>query len=192
MSKKTTAKVETLTAQVRVLMVGNRQITLSVARQLDHVDSLRAEQIMGRVRIGKDRGLSIIGQNDSGDLVICPGIPRPRINDFFECPDDWKVCRHWNHRKPVRVFSGENSDETCVLYFPPYEGQGIDEGHISGHISECKKTSVGKSPCQGKIAFLDMENLKREEEAALADYRAALSNYETAAAAPLIVLAGLK
>lgn len=49
MSKKTTAKVETLTAQVRVLMVGNRQITLSVARQLDHVDSLRAEQINARV-----------------------------------------------------------------------------------------------------------------------------------------------
>ena len=32
-----TATVETLTAEVRVLMVGNRQITLSVAKQLDEV-----------------------------------------------------------------------------------------------------------------------------------------------------------
>jgi hypothetical protein len=33
----TTATVETLTAQVRVLQVGNRQITLSIYKQLDTV-----------------------------------------------------------------------------------------------------------------------------------------------------------
>ena len=33
----TTATVETLTASVNVLQVGSRQITLSVARQLDEV-----------------------------------------------------------------------------------------------------------------------------------------------------------
>ena len=33
----TTATVQTLTAEVRVLMVGNRQITLSVVKQLDRV-----------------------------------------------------------------------------------------------------------------------------------------------------------
>ena len=32
-----TATVESLTAEVRVLMVGSRQVTLSVARQLDEV-----------------------------------------------------------------------------------------------------------------------------------------------------------
>ena len=37
-SEMTTATVETLTAEVRVLAVGNRQITLSVAKQLDFVE----------------------------------------------------------------------------------------------------------------------------------------------------------
>jgi hypothetical protein len=45
----TTATVETLTAQVRVLMLGSRQVTLSVFRQLDHatIDDL---DVIGRVR----------------------------------------------------------------------------------------------------------------------------------------------
>jgi hypothetical protein len=49
MNSSSTATVETLTAEVRVLMVGNRQITLSVFRQLDPV---RHDQIepFGRVR----------------------------------------------------------------------------------------------------------------------------------------------
>lgn len=52
----TTAEVQTLTAEVRVLMVGNRQVTLSVARQLDEFD-LEIEapenfEPFGRVRTG--------------------------------------------------------------------------------------------------------------------------------------------
>jgi hypothetical protein len=42
------ATVEALTAQVRVLMVGSRQITLSVYWQLDDVDPDEVE-IFGRV-----------------------------------------------------------------------------------------------------------------------------------------------
>lgn len=52
----TTAEVQTLTAEVRVLMVGNRQVTLSVARQLDefHLGIEPAEHFepFGRVRTG--------------------------------------------------------------------------------------------------------------------------------------------
>lgn len=54
----TTATVETLTAEVRVLMVANRQITLSVARQLDRIDwpwgdpPLSEFTPFGRVRTG--------------------------------------------------------------------------------------------------------------------------------------------
>ena len=51
-----TATVETLTAEVRVLMVGNRQITLSVAKQLDRMDPYEyptdAFEPFGRVRTG--------------------------------------------------------------------------------------------------------------------------------------------
>lgn len=45
-----TATVETLTAEVRVLMVGSRQVTLSVARQLDWIDITQLEPF-GRVAI---------------------------------------------------------------------------------------------------------------------------------------------
>lgn len=58
----TTATVEVLTAEVRVLMVGSRQITLSVARQLDYVPVTSLEPF-GRVRLGSDEPdwLTLIG-----------------------------------------------------------------------------------------------------------------------------------
>ncbi|MCV7316314.1 hypothetical protein H7J77_12285 [Mycolicibacillus parakoreensis] len=53
----TTATVETLTAEVRVLQVGNRQITLSVAKQLDAFDLCQDEALdftpFGRIRTGR-------------------------------------------------------------------------------------------------------------------------------------------
>jgi hypothetical protein len=48
-SNSTTATVETLTAEVRVLMVGSRQVTLSVYNQLDEVPYADIEPY-GRVR----------------------------------------------------------------------------------------------------------------------------------------------
>lgn len=58
----TSATVETLTAEVRVLMVGNRQVTLSVYRQLDTVLSGEIDPF-GRVRDSKDEGaLNVVGR----------------------------------------------------------------------------------------------------------------------------------
>lgn len=48
MSDSTTATVETLTAEVRTLVVGSRQVTMSVFNQLDKVDPDQIEP-MGRV-----------------------------------------------------------------------------------------------------------------------------------------------
>jgi len=52
----TTATIETLTAEVRVLMVGSRQVTLSVAKQLDRTsffeDGPGAITPFGRVKTG--------------------------------------------------------------------------------------------------------------------------------------------
>jgi hypothetical protein len=52
--------VEVLTAEVRVLMVGSRQITLSVVRQLDHADPGEI-QPFGRVRTDRDSTLASAG-----------------------------------------------------------------------------------------------------------------------------------
>lgn len=51
MSDKHEAMVEVLTAEVRVLQVGRRQVTLSVVRQLDWADPADVEPF-GRVRTG--------------------------------------------------------------------------------------------------------------------------------------------
>ena len=48
----TTATVETLVAEVRVLKVGSRQITLSVAKQLDEVPVFELEPF-GRIHCGE-------------------------------------------------------------------------------------------------------------------------------------------
>lgn len=47
------ATVEVLTAEVRVLMVGSRQVTLSVYKQLDVAILGREFEIFGRIRAGR-------------------------------------------------------------------------------------------------------------------------------------------
>jgi hypothetical protein len=75
----TTATVETLTAEVRVLMVGNRQVTLSVYRQLDKVDSMEIVPF-GRVNDGKDSGTWVVGKDaESGALVRAQYIDNPGL-----------------------------------------------------------------------------------------------------------------
>lgn len=66
----TTAHVEMLTAQVRTLMVGSRQITLSIAKQLDWVE-FKDVIPFGRVRIRKTHLIDVIGiHRKTGDLVL--------------------------------------------------------------------------------------------------------------------------
>jgi hypothetical protein len=64
-----TATVEVLTAEVRVVQVGSRQVTLSVVRQLDWAGAEDVEPF-GRVRTGDDSPgrVEIIGSQD-GVLV---------------------------------------------------------------------------------------------------------------------------
>jgi hypothetical protein len=64
------ATVEVLTAEVRVLMVGSRQVTLSVYRQLDYCEP-EVITPFGRVR-DKDQDYGdvyVIGVDDVGSLV---------------------------------------------------------------------------------------------------------------------------
>jgi len=62
------AHVQVLTAEVRALMVGSRQVTLSVARQLDYVGLSELEPF-GRVRIGDEQ--RVIGRRlKDGALVL--------------------------------------------------------------------------------------------------------------------------
>ena len=71
----TTARVEVLTAEVRVLMVGSRQVTLSVYSQLDRV-ALHAMTPFGRVSVKRPadpfaewKQIDLVGADRSGILV---------------------------------------------------------------------------------------------------------------------------
>jgi hypothetical protein len=68
-----TATVEVLTAEVRVLMVGSRQVTLSVARQLDEIDGYEITPF-GRIETGRKHGpretvVEVIGRAEDGALA---------------------------------------------------------------------------------------------------------------------------
>lgn len=79
----TQATVEVLTAEVRALMVGSRQITQSVAKQLDRVP-LESMQPFGRIRIGSEERL-VIGRHETGVLTVASYDDRP-ILDLSNLP----------------------------------------------------------------------------------------------------------
>jgi hypothetical protein len=81
------AKVEVLRAEVRVLMVGSRQVTLSVARQLDAVEPTKIEPF-GRVRIDKNptgQVIQVIEVVGSADGVLARSATSRKRN---RCPRD--------------------------------------------------------------------------------------------------------
>jgi hypothetical protein len=69
-----TATIETLTASVRVLMIGNRQITMSIFKQLDEVRGPYDLEPFGRIGYRAEYGGTwIVGRSlrerDRGALV---------------------------------------------------------------------------------------------------------------------------
>lgn len=73
-----TATVEVLAAEVRVLMVGSRQVTLSVYAQLDMVDVDYIEPF-GRVHFRKrDAGnfVDLVGKDSRTGVLVRSSVPR--------------------------------------------------------------------------------------------------------------------
>ncbi len=73
-----TATVKTLTAEVRVLQVGNRQVTMSVYRQLDHVPFADIEPF-GRVRDKTDSEtwIHLVGKSRKDGALVRSWIKPP-------------------------------------------------------------------------------------------------------------------
>jgi hypothetical protein len=96
-----TATVEVLTAEVRVLQVGRRQITMSVCRQLDQVEPWQIEPF-GRVSDGEYGGswVAVVGRDTrTGALVralACWGSSRPAED---------RAAREWR-ALPLIVLAG--------------------------------------------------------------------------------------
>jgi hypothetical protein len=106
-----TATVETLTAEVRTLIVGSRQITMSVFKQLDYEDFSKIEP-MGRVRVAaKDsdsaEGVDIVGRSTKSGTLVRSFVRKP---SWYSRPDlaaeawfHWVEHQHRDARRPHRL-----------------------------------------------------------------------------------------
>jgi hypothetical protein len=105
-----TATVEVLTAEVRVLMVGSRQVTLSVARQLDEIDP-DGFTPFGRITTGrKDEphvsAVEVIGRAEDGTLarsvataerLICRGYDTGEDGRYLACAEHRAASGQQHH-----------------------------------------------------------------------------------------------
>ena len=178
----TTATVTALTAEVRVLMVGSRQITLSVARQLDYA-AFGDMEPMGRCRIAPEV-THLIGRHlVTGALVVCqmpwevsfpPRLPRPLARAITLC----KRLSHqgvgrgvYSFESPVGAVGFAEDDRVRCAYDHWYQGQ-------------CDPLMSASPETWGQV-----EALVRRHEQGQAAYNARI---EAAQELPLIVLAGLR
>ena len=210
----TTATVQSLTAEVRVLKVGSRQVTQGVYDQLDRVSFLDLTPF-GRV---KPKGSTaptvyIVGVNANGELCRSSVHP-PSIQSDFTSAAIAHWARHANKllRDGFTVYQGSLSYKTGSRYAdefdcePPPTRRYEPCTHLEGFV----KCDICK--------WLDAEDFHRYNDAtrnhsrgdmcggiealhaaAVADatddaneYKSAMQIYRRAEAQPLIILAGLR
>ena len=142
-----TATVETLSAEVRVLMVGRRQVTMSVFRQLDTVDwtERKTLELFGRVReTRKDEKdlLHVVGRvKDTGVLVRSMINPREeRFRKPSERPDFWISYRGgyssktaFNHPRALREMRSDLISPVRFHYGMPESGRLEIEEEVNLH-----------------------------------------------------------
>ena len=181
------ATVETLTAEVRVLMVGSRQITLSVARQLDWIP-LEDLTVFGRVKLGGGGDISAIGRGPTGDLCLARvqqlwGVRRVFIDEEDLDGRKVRVCRSAvNHEGYANVRFGGTPIE---LQRGTYETCDVPKHRF---YSSYTVTAAGAPSC----GRWDSGDCREAIEAAIARDMEYVALHKAAAEAPLIVLAGLR
>jgi hypothetical protein len=186
MTDTTTATVATLTATVHVLQVGSRQITLSVAKQLDCVDRENIEP-MGRIRLND--GVELIGRGPDGTLVrshVTPEASAYRTNrDWVHLPNKavW-VCR----RAPLEQSYWDNA----VLYRLTGSDFSVTISQSAADVSDDCPPGMPSADHSGHWWMrqqIDLAACAVERDRRNAALKAARASD---LALPLIVLAGLK
>jgi hypothetical protein len=187
MSQKS-AQVEVLTAEVRALMIGSRQVTLSVYRQLDEVKPQNCEPF-GRVRDTKDEPKSaifVVGRDATGSLVRSL-VWKPRPPDYATDPP--VPFKNW-----ARFTSDGPEVAIKIDRYPRLAAQVLIDGEDQVVWRVDEHVYHGPLP-PGRWEYRSPEHAAwalsaaQAEVAALRETRAL---YEKWSALPLIVLAGLK
>ena len=169
-----TATVETLVAEVRTLMVGSRQVTLSVAKQLDVVPLTKLD-VFGRVNLKrhpKDRSDYVIGAGPLGALSLSEYERIPNDIAWVESVDH---AFRWCARSPGRGV------------WVTATGQRFE---VSGKVTRsCVRDHPYDESCGWEATHPDADQWIAE---AIVEHDEYVDRHLVAASAPLSVLAGLK
>lgn len=190
-----TATVELLTAEVRTLVVGNRQVTQAVYRQLDHIEPEHVDPF-GRVHDPKTPGLAVVGRNRlDGTLVrssLEPGYGAARMA-VWDPPSELgpvvfrlaeRVTRYNYMEFPERGTSvpvGQLGDFSVRWYVRPYRGDGY-------YLHDPAMEGDSVNWLNDKVRDLAAPSVNHEIQE-LIDARDLARSW---AELPLIVLAGLR
>lgn len=125
-----TATVELLTAEVRVLMVGSRQVTLSVARQLDFADPQEIEPF-GRIRTGQKLGFAITQQIEViGSLR--GNLARSEIGCERQWCDQGRNPGDWAHLDALNAITGRcNKHREVGVHFRSHSWLSWDDDDLA-------------------------------------------------------------
>lgn len=193
MSEPTAATVKTLTAEVRTLVVGNRQVTMSVFNQLDIVKPFEIE-VMGRVRPSKDalaHEVYVIGRHVATSALVRSSIFRENyIESRME--DDKKRMTYadmWAMRaryKLSRYDSDITIDSTADAILKRGECRFYNDGDAINYITEENLIDA-----EGLLpqAILNQEMWIAQH---LTEWQRSMAIAAAWEALPLLVLAGLR
>lgn len=184
-----TTTIETLTAEVRAVMIGKRQVTLSVYRQLDDVPWADIEPF-GRVRDSKDgSGIYVVGRHRDTGVLSRSSIHRDHW--WKKAPNAYL---HWLFHQ-----SGSGPDHHRVA--SAHGRQLLWDTDFQGSRSQCPglhRLNVDRSQIEEFRAgnFCDLPGLETQWQAIAAEQVAKLLphelEYQEAEKLPLVVLAGLR
>jgi len=174
MTSQETATVEVLTAEVRTLVVGNRQITQSVVKQLDQV--LHGDfEPFGRIRTGNFEGW-VGRQASTGALVRC----------FWDPPTPGRVSRELREAEASLERARtdfENMESGLAQVRAEYEG---DTDNVYMINSAERRLETARDRLDASVRHWG------QEEQWAASCEALWPKYKAWQQLPLIVLAGLR
>lgn len=192
----TTASVEVLTAEVRTLMVGSRQVTLSVYRQLDEVPDQECEPF-GRVRDAKDepggQAIHVVGRSKETGALVRSYRPQPWPN-FAPVDAPEAMGNRWCHHYDAHVDGSQKCYFTNKSHGRPVACIATEgDTGVFWHVK--RNDHVYHSGAAGYWTFASDELAARAEQLAkeeLADRRIIAQQHAEWSTLPLIVLAGLR
>lgn len=182
-----TATVEALTAEVRALMIGSRQVTLSVYRQLDTVPHEQCEPF-GRVRDSKDEPgcIWVVGRDTTGALIRSKRYPARDSKSITISPMEKWASRGVHDTLPRKLTDGyvrldhvhagvvavDGDDQVCWM---------ICDYDYRGYYASWDYISPEAQLEAERLAGVELEQLRKTRRL-----------YSEWLALPLIVLAGLR